>query len=289
MPKMINMKRTGLTLLALILPENASTLMPTLAALSRRSVVQWIAGTSLALPLAGEVYARFGPSIDEAKSVFSEDLPKNWELIDDVTIVFHGAGGQDLYTDELMSRLKAGRKDNSFVAMIDWSDLSKDLLQASFNGQRLGRCVASELIQRSKANISPSNLKNVHVIGISVGAFAADSFVTKLKEEMNKGNNKLFAQLTLLDPFSQRGVLGYNYGNKMFGASANYAQQFLNTDDPVPSTNTPLSRCVCIDVTSLRPENIFGHDWPLVYFSRSDCIGIVPEKRRMPSSTFVKL
>ena len=229
MPKIINMKRAGLILLALILPKNGSTLMPTLAAVSRRSVVQWIAGTSLALPLAGEAYARFGQSIDEAKSLFSEDLPKNWELIEDVTIVFHGAGGQDLYTDELMSKLKAGRKDNSFVAMIDWSDLSKDLLQASFNGQRLGRYVASELIQRSEANKSPSNLKNVHVIGISVGAFAADAFVTKLKEETNKENNKLFAQLTLLDPFSQRGVLGYNYGNKMFGASANYAQQFLNT------------------------------------------------------------
>jgi len=47
-------------------------------------------------------------------------LPENWELIEDVTIGFHGAGGQDLCTDELMSRLKAGREDSSFIAMIDW-------------------------------------------------------------------------------------------------------------------------------------------------------------------------
>jgi len=50
---------------------------------------------------------------------------------------------------------------------------------------------------------------------------------------------------------------------------ADYAEQYLNTDDPVLSTNKPLQKCATVDVTSLRPPEIFGHDWPLVYYTQT--------------------
>jgi len=200
-----------------------------------------------------------------------------------VTLIFHGAGGQDNYTDELLRNLS--KKENgkkSFVSIIDWSDLSSNLLKATSNGQEVGKQSAMKLF--SKAN----NLKKLHVVGISVGAFAANSCVSRVKqllEENNEPVNSIYVQLTLLDPFTQRGLIGFNYGNKVFGTTADYAQQFLNTDDPVPSTNSPLKYCAVTDVTQVRPPDIFGHDWPLVYYSQSSDIGFLSKSNQLATGT----
>lgn len=203
--------------------------------------------------------------------------PQNmeWDNVEHATIVFHGAGGQDSYTDELMKRLETDARPSSkscYSHIVDWGEYSTNILQASYNGQRIGKLVARELLARSKT--SNTNLKTIHFIGISVGAFCADAAVDEVKRNLEGGTDAApFVQLTLLDPFQQRGIFGVGYGNRVFGKSADYAEQFLNTDDPVPSTNKPLKNTVCYDVTNLRPETIFGHDWPLVYYARSDRCG----------------
>jgi hypothetical protein len=126
-------------------------------------------------------------------------------------------------------------------------------------------------------------------IGISVGAFPASAMVQELHKTLKPSiRRNICIQLTLLDPFQQKAVLGVNFGRFNFGKGADYAQQYLNTDDPVPSTNDPLPNCVSIDITSLRPNNILGHDWPLIYYthelnnidSNRDGIGIVPKEER---------
>ncbi|GMH64111.1 hypothetical protein TrRE_jg13028 [Triparma retinervis] len=138
----------------------------------------------------------------------------------DATVVFHGAGGPDQYTDSLMGR-------------------------------------------------------NIHIIGISVGAFAADATISRLRKYIDQHPNapKINLQLTLLDPFTQRGIFGVNWGIKNFGRNADYAQQYLNTDDPVPSTNEPCDNCAVFDVTNTSKRKkvdgeIFGHDWPLVHYTK---------------------
>jgi len=206
-----------------------------------------------------------------------EEPEKGWDAIEDVTIVFHGAGGQDQYTNELMVNLgKESRKGKSYVVMIDWYDYSQKILKASFEGQRVGKLIAQKILDDAKS------MKNLHVIGISVGAFAADSIVSEVKQLLSEENksDSVYAQLTLLDPFTQRGIIGIKYGADNFGKTADYAQQFLNTDDPVPSTNKPLPYCAVTDVTQLRPTDIFGHDWPLIYYSRSNELGFVSKRGR---------
>ena len=71
------------------------------------------------------------------------------------------------------------------------------------------------------------------------------------------------------------GACGSGYRDENFGSSVDYAEQYLNTDDPVPTTNDPLPLCACIDVTAAQernnfelPENESMHCWPLVYFAR---------------------
>eukprot|EP00536_Pseudo-nitzschia_multiseries_P015412 jgi/Psemu1/42458/gm1.42458_g len=251
-----------------------------------------LASTLLLIPpILLELYSRFGTfsipnrGMNESDDISFLPTPKttDWRDVEHATIVFHGAGGEDEYTNELMNRLdsvtelkyksESSQKCNYYNHIVDWSKYSTNILQASYNGQRIGQMTAEELLEQT-ANTT-NNLKTVHIIGISVGAFSADAAADEVKKHFqnNKSKNAPFVQLTLLDPFQQRGIFGVGYGNKMFGKSADYAQQFLNTDDPVPSTNKPLENTVCYDVTNLRPETIFGHDWPLVYYARSDRCG----------------
>ena len=63
------------------------------------------------------------------------------------------------------------------------------------------------------------------------------------------GGDEPHVRLTLLDPFTSRGVWGSTYGQDNFGLDVDFAEQFLNTDDPVPITNDPLPLCSCVDVT----------------------------------------
>ena len=234
------------------------------ATTTRRNILAGVGGSILSLPLLGEVHSRLG-SRDVASLVFGDDHQTSGASgasasparvlgddltadVEEVTLVFHGAAGQDQYTDELMANLRAKcARKTQYVAMIDWSALSSNILQASFSGQRVGREAARRLLERccNGGNTSGSsskgtcNLKRVHLIGISVGAFAADEACAAIKSQL--GDNVL-CQLTLLDSFQQRGVVGTGYGNGNFGKTADYATHYLNTDDPVPSTNEPLDK-----------------------------------------------
>lgn len=272
----------------------------------RRKFVGAVLGTVTSLVGAGEVYSRSGGGGNFHTPLTNPIATRGWEDIDEVTLIFHGAGGPDAYTDELLKKLAVENQklENTYYAMIDWSEYSQNTLQASFNGQKIGIRTANNLFQNAP------NLKSLHIIGISVGAFAADACVQqfkKLSSPSDKNNNPVmnaflkannnnespspsststYTQLTLLDPFCARGVTGLLYGANQFGKSADYAQQFFNTDDPVPSTNAALPRCACTDVTNVRPSAIFGHDWPLVYFTRhSETIGMVPFVNQRPQGS----
>jgi hypothetical protein len=264
--------------------------------LSRRNILQTITGSILIIPVVLESYARSG-TIHSKLDIFQSQLNsgnKSWEIWDnwtkDVAIIFHGAGGQDSNTDALLKVLKDRCLDNtsSCIKMVDWSKDSKNLLQASVKGCKIGTTLGQEVKNLIEGGGSPA-IRNIHVIGISVGAFPASAMVQELHKTLKPSiRRNICIQLTLLDPFQQKAVLGVNFGRFNFGKGADYAQQYLNTDDPVPSTNDPLPNCVSIDITSLRPNNILGHDWPLIYYthelnnidSNRDGIGIVPKEER---------
>ena len=234
---------------------------------SRRNLLNL--GTALVtLPIIGEDLSRVAsfsirPNGDEA---FMMNAPsQGWDCVKEVTLVFHGAGGKDKNTDALLKELQQLDCETSYSTVLDWNEYSKNILQASFNGQVIGRLVADQLL--SKAPL----LQKVHLIGISVGAFGC----TTCAETIKSSRPRIYVQQTLLDPFCQRGVFDIWYGSRRFGASADYAQQFINTDDPVFSTNSPLKKCAIYDVTSLRPREVFGHDWPLIYYTQQGKVGFV--------------
>merc|ERR1712232_711421 len=115
----------------------------------------------------------------------------------------------------------------------------------------IANCILSSQAQTSQ------KLENVHSIGISVGSFAANAFVQTIKSKSL--SLSLYARLTLLDPFCTRGIWGIGYGYNNFGKNIDYVEHYLNTDDPVPSTNEPLNPkyCVVIDVTNDKRRDDF--------------------------------
>ena len=176
-----------------------------------------ILGGGVAVGFAGgalELYSRF-PRLGVG-AVDSLPFPKVPPR--SVTIVFHGAGGQDDYTAELMRRLGDSCAENEFVHIYDWSKYSSNFIKASFNAQEIGGNLAGR-IWDEYCGEPPAF---VHAIGVSVGAFAADSLCRQLKRLAGK---KMEVQLTLLDPFTMRGIFGGGYGNRHFGKGADYFQQ----------------------------------------------------------------
>ena len=194
----------------------------------------------------------------------------------DAVIIFPGAGGPDENTSNLAQAIIDS--DKSFgikrhVEVYDWSPWKGNLIRASFDGQSVGKIIGKQLAE------GHNNLKSLHVMGVSVGAFAADScsheFQNSIKDNL-RNSVAPYVRLTLLDPFTQRGLFGTKYGLKLFGKSATYCEQFLNTDDPVPSTNEPISMGFVSDITGSASRRVFiplkgdsMHSWPVAYYGQN--------------------
>jgi hypothetical protein len=190
----------------------------------------------------------------------------------DLVLIFHGAGGPDKNIELLYEAVKESDRKQGIkrhVVSYDWSPWMGNLLRASNDAQSVGKIIGEQLA-------GCENLKSLHVIGVSVGAFAADNCAYTLHKQMKKSKtdskSSPYIRLTLLDPFTQRGLFDGQYGLKLFGKSANYCEHILNSDDPVPSTNTPITQGYVYDITNAEVRNNFTpfkgdnmHSWPVAY------------------------
>ena len=225
----------------------------------------------------------------------------NERKTENLILIFPGADGPDQFTEELELQLLAnvssernispspisnifsparGQKKKKVpqcnVKTLDWKEFRGSLLTAAYDGEAFGE-VAASIVCGDGDDDEGSQLRSVHCIGISVGVFAANACATEINRlrQRRTSSSAPYLRLTLLDPFTSRGLFGSGYGVLNFGKSVDYAEQYLNTDDPVPTTNKPLPLCACIDVTAAKerksfklPENETMHCWPLVYFTR---------------------
>lgn len=227
-----------------------------------------MAGSALVI----EAYSRL-----PQKLLFGSD-PRPLEPFDekDVVLIFPGAGGPDENTSNLAQAVIDSDKScgiQRHVEVYDWSPWKGNLIRASFDGQSVGKLIGKQLANERK------DIKSLHVMGVSVGAFAADScsynFQKIIRENKSTTSPAPYVRLTLLDPFTQRGLLGTKYGSKLFGKAATYCEHYLNTDDPVPSTNDPISMAYVYDITASKERELFVplkgdsmHSWPVAFYGR---------------------
>ena len=216
-------------------------------------------------------------------------LPDGFGGARDVCIIFHGRGGPDRETDDLIERVRTQDAAVGLerpAAVFDWQPwFSNQASRNSFHGQevgrRLGRLLAAEA----------PGLRTVHVVGTSAGAWPANELCTSYIEAAAGDKQRASVHLSLTDPFTARSdrPLADGWGGRNFGASADFAEHYLNSDDIVPSSNEPLQNCYCWDVTGAAERSSFPlpgggstgnpvldagmmllgyHNWPMGYMAR---------------------
>lgn len=231
----------------------------------------------ISVETASEIYIRAPQEIVYGSSPSPISLSKGQEQL---VLIFPGANGPDQYTDKLKNRIIASDREKGLkrdVQVYDWLKWRSNYLRASFDGQAVGTKVCGALAEEEKNNEKP--IKTLHAVGISVGAFAADSCI---KTFNNLATTPAKTRLTLLDPFTSKGVFGYGWGVKNFGIGADVVEDYLNSDDPVPTTNDPVVTAYTLDVTnsklrdSFKPEEgMSNHAWPGKLLNKCSCFLVV--------------
>jgi hypothetical protein len=284
----------------------------------------------------------------------------------DLVLILPGAGGADDLTTQLQQKIRLSDSHSGIrrdIEVYDWLPWRGSFVRAAFDSQAVGRSLGKQLAQEflasqkngenreNRKNDLPSTtastpipMHSLQVIGISVGSFAADSCVKTFRAELARAveaPESPVIGLTLLDPFTSKGIFGYGWGAKFFGAdlalqhkvlqqpglfsgshkarststlqsgsalevsastqkgasrsvgigenfvvsedeeeesasSADVFEVYLNSDDPVPTTNEPIPKAVVVDVTAAASKQLYKpasdhsmHDWPVVWLSQN--------------------
>ncbi|KAL3900689.1 MAG: hypothetical protein SGPRY_012413 [Prymnesium sp.] len=266
------------------------------AYLARADLVRSACAVAL-LPAAIELYART-PLLSTPAPLPRLSFPAG---VQRVCIVLPGLGGPDATSQEIVRALS---DRDTAVLQIDWRN-GADQLRAPFVAQRVGESLGADLAAQLRGE-GGSSVLSLHVIGISAGGFVADALLSTVARSLRGVQSNASPQvdpsaqqpqlpslragphsqrsasphlrLTLCDAFTARGLLGFArpqtaYGVSRFGASADFCEAFLNTDDPVPSTALPLKSAVNYDVTEAEARKTFTpqpgdslHAWPAAWY-----------------------
>lgn len=239
-----------------------------------------IGGGVLALVGMEEIYVRLPQRLIHGS--VPSPLPDISHDVENMYILFPGFGGEDANTDRIYKNMPS--TSNSFKYVYDWKKWCGNLLRASRDSEKVGKRVGKQIgefsvhLQKKRGHSdSDDRLKKVHVIGISCGAFAANAVIEEIRriEKKNKikDEDRIYTKLTLLDPFTLRGIFGKDFGVNNFGKEADYCEHFLNTDDPVPSTNEPCKNAFVYDITLNEDRKTFiplpndnMHSYPAFFY-----------------------
>ncbi|MEC7986477.1 MAG: hypothetical protein VX278_15025 [Myxococcota bacterium] len=125
------------------------------------------------------------------------------------------------------------------IWVYDWHRDAANKLTASGSGTKHGEYISEHLKHTSYTHY--------HFVAHSVGAFVIHTLEQKL-------NTQATIQSTYLDPFCGSGIFDWEYGHRRFGEYAHFSEAYVNMDDGVPSTDSPLQQSFVFDVTSRAPE-----------------------------------
>eukprot|EP00607_Mallomonas_marina_P007225 CAMPEP_0182416756 /NCGR_PEP_ID=MMETSP1167-20130531/1112_1 /TAXON_ID=2988 /ORGANISM="Mallomonas Sp, Strain CCMP3275" /LENGTH=274 /DNA_ID=CAMNT_0024589797 /DNA_START=243 /DNA_END=1064 /DNA_ORIENTATION=- len=197
---------------------------------------------------------------------------------DSLFIVFPGSGGPDEFTELLLKNVKsadAALQIPRYSCVYDWLNWRGNFFRAAYDGDTVGKLIGKQVADEEKKY---GKLRSIQTVGISVGAFAADAFIRSYQAQSKQLHtvSPAHTHLTLLDPFESKGVFRGWYGYQSFGETADYCEEFLNTDDPVPFTATHLQYAYSYDVTKSEKRQKFNlpsgttmHCWPVAYLANN--------------------
>ncbi len=198
-------------------------------------------------------------------NVTADPLPAQGGSARYLLLIVHGSGDNaSAWPAEMKAAIQGALADDARwdIVAYDWSRYSADKLTASDAGLAIGASIGGQLCAAGY------NYEAVQMIGHSVGSFVVQGAC----DGYRACGGKASVQLTFLDPFTGRGLFDWTYGKRRFGTGADFAEAYVNTDDPVPSTNGRLLRAHNFDVTALDPPAVSGglrHWWPVTYYRQT--------------------
>jgi pimeloyl-ACP methyl ester carboxylesterase len=212
----------------------------------------------LALVVLAVVGTEFYATYQADIQVETLAIEKNTE---EVVIIVHGLGDDaEGWPRKLERRMASfmGKGSGCKIITYDWNPYSLSSLRSSTDGTTIGRALGKQLAEKKE-------LTKIHLIGHSVGSFVIDALCKAYKESAEKPAQ---VRMTFLDPFCMKGTINWWYGQNRFGACGDFTEAYVNTDDPVPTTNERLIHAYNFDVTGHRSRSKFKgepHWWPVDY------------------------
>jgi hypothetical protein len=201
-----------------------------------------------------------------SKDILPDPLPAQTAGTRNLLFVVHGSGDT---AAAWPADFKAGVEKNINhreqwdIVTYDWSTYAEDKATASKSGLEIGRYIGSTLAS------GDYHYERIQFVGHSVGAFVVQAACDAYRENAT-GSTRI--HLTFLDPFTGNGLIDWTYGKRRFGEGADFAEAYINTDDPVPSSNDPLNKSHNFDVTAQAPESLSDRDrhwWPVSFYIES--------------------
>jgi len=144
----------------------------------------------------------------------------------------------------------------------DWEAVANRPLTAPRRGYAIGAALAERLL--SVGDPYPV----IQLIGQSLGAHLVQGFIDSYRE----GGGGAYLHASFLDPFLIRGLFGLRWGVRNFGRGADFAENYVVSDDPALGTNGYLRHAHNFDISALVPprmrEELIGPHWWVVRFYR---------------------
>lgn len=184
--------------------------------------------------------------------------------IEYITLSAHGVNDTPMsWSNELQQLMStsAYKQLNNIVQQnqsIDWQTHASNVFTCSVSGRKIGKEIGIRLAKQS-------NLKAIHAIGHSCGAFVT----LGICEGAKSINPKLTIQTTYLDPVSVYSGVFWRYGIENFGRCSDFSDTYIDTRDTVPGSNIPLPLSFTFDVTAMQTEKDAKyppHAWPTRFY-----------------------
>ncbi len=257
--------------------------------LNKKIVFRWFIILFIVVPVVPFILSTIGLL---AYSFWPRDFTESTnftinEKTEYITLSAHGVKDSPAsWSDQLMSLMreyppKQIANLHQQTISIDWQDFSKNVFICSTAGKQLGFEIGTRIAKQI-------NIKGVHVIGHSCGAFVALGICKGVKSD----NTNIVVQSTYLDPVSVYGGIFWDYGLENFGSCANFSDSYIDTEDSIPGSNQALQHSITFDVTNIRRNgeyNIPPHVWPTKYyieFYKKESVPIFFETRSNIQSSF---
>jgi len=177
-----------------------------------------------------------------------------------VVIIAHGLhSSPEQWSNALKQSIEQQQPQHQVFAL-DWRPYSTNTFRCSIDGKRIGRLLASHLIDKQ--------IDSVDLIAHSCGSFV----ILGLCEELRAQDQQITINSTYLDPVSVYGGLWWNYGVSHFGQCADFSEAYIDTRDQVPGSNQALEHAYTFDVSSLSERAGYtgsAHQWPIYYYQQS--------------------